>query len=157
MTRSIIVYYTWSGRTREMAERIAARTGADIWEILPETPYTQDYNAAVRQAKKEIREGYCPALRQPLPSLEAYDTVYVGTPIWWGTMAPPVAAFLKQCDWSGKTVMPFSTHGGGGKGRADRDIARLCPGAQVMDMYTAYEGGGKAADREIAAWLGRNE
>ena len=57
---------------------------------------------------------------------------------------------------SGKTVMPFSTHGGGGKGHSDRDIAKLCPNAKVLDMYTAYEGGGRSAKKEITAWIKKN-
>lgn len=71
-------------------------------------------------------------------------------------MAPPLAAFLNKNDFSGKTVMPFSTHGGGGKGHSDRDIEKMCVGANVKAMYTAYEGGGAVAEKEMAAWIKNN-
>ena len=156
MKKSIVIYYTWSGRTKGMAATIASLTGADVLEILPATPYTQDYNAVVKQAKQEIRQGLRPPIRETGCDLRGYEVVYLGTPIWWGTMAPPLAAFMEGQDFSGKTVMPFSTHGGGGKGRSHQDIAALCPGATVLEMYTAYEGGGKNASKEIAAWIQRN-
>lgn len=156
MSKGVVVYYTWAGHTRKMAEIIAAQTGADVLEIAPEQPYTQNYNTVVKQAQQEIREGHRPPIRDAKRDLSAYDVVYVGTPIWWGTMAPPVATFLSANDLSGKTIMPFTTHGGGGKGHSDRDIAKMCPNAKVMAMYAAYEGGGRAAEIEIAAWIGKN-
>lgn len=157
MNKSIVVYYTWSGKTKKMAEIIARQTGADLLEIKPETPYTENYNQVVAQAKREIGAGYHPAICPDDVELDAYDVVYIGTPIWWGTMAPPLATYLETHHFSGKTVMPFSTHGGGGKGHSDRDIASMCGGAQMMEMYTAYEGGGRAAEKEIAEWIHRNK
>lgn len=153
MTRGIVAYYTWSGKTRIMAEIIARKSGAELLEIKPVTPYTEDYNAVVEQAKREISKGYQPAIRPVDVDMSRYEAVYIGTPIWWGTMAPPLVTFLSGQDWQGKIVMPFSTHGGGGKGHSDRDIAKLCAGAKIMKMYTAYEGGGSSAEKDISAWL----
>ncbi len=156
MSNSIVVYYTWSGNTRKIAKIIASLVGADIQEILPETPYTKNYNKAVEQAKKEIREGFHPPIKKMDLDLSKYDVVYIGTPIWWSTIAPPVATFLSKNDFSGKTIMPFSTHGGGGKGQADKDIAKLCPKAKVLDMYTTYQDGRNSAKEEVAAWIKKN-
>lgn len=155
--KSIVLYYTWAGHTKNMAEIIAKQTGADIQEIVPETPYTKNYNDTVNQAKKEIYKGYCPPIKEIIYDLTEYDVVYLGTPIWWGTMAPPVATFLKENNLSGKTIMPFTTHGGGGKGHSDEDIKKMCPNATVLNMYTAYEGGGNNAEKEIADWLKQNK
>lgn len=80
----------------------------------------------VRRAKEEILQGTRPDLLPPLPDLKPYDRVYVGTPIWCGTMAPPLASFLALQTWEGKRVFPFCTHGGGGKGRCEQDIRALC-------------------------------
>lgn len=157
MSKNVVVYYTWAGHTRGMAKIIAAQTGADIQEVLPETPYTTNYSTVVDQAKEEINAGFHPAIKKLDVDLGKYDVVYIGTPIWWGTMASPIATFLSENDLSGKTVMPFTTHGGGGKGHSDKDIANLCPNSKVLEMYTAYEGGGSAAEKEIAAWIGKNK
>lgn len=153
MSKSIVIFYTWAGHTKEMVKIIAAQTDADILEVLPVTPYSTNYGTVVDQAKKEINAGFHPPIKKMDYDLSAYDVVYIGTPIWWGTMAPPIATFLSENDLSGKTVMPFSTHGGGGKGHSDKDIAKLCPNATVLDMYTAYEGGGRSAEKEITAWI----
>ena len=76
----------------------------------------------VDQAKDEIRHGYHPTIKKDNVDLNSYDTVYLGSPIWWGTMAPPVMIFLSENDLDGKTILPFTTHGGGGRG-AEQEIA----------------------------------
>lgn len=154
--KSIVLFYSWAGHTRSMAEAIARLTGAEMQEIVPEKPYSSDYNTVVNDAKKEIRQGYHPPIRPIERDLSQYDTIFLGTPIWWGTMAPPVATCLEGQDFSGKTILPFTTHGGGGKGHSDRDIAAMCPGAKVTGMYITYEGGGKALEGELRTWLQQN-
>ena len=156
MNKSIVIYYTWAGHTKAMAEIISNLTGAALLEINPTTPYSDNYNTVVVQAKKEIQDGYLPSIKTSDYDLTRFDTIYIGTPIWWGTMAPPLASFLKEQDFKGKTIMPFSTHGGGGKGHCDSDIEKLCSGAQIMPMHTAYEGGGKTAEKDMAAWIENN-
>lgn len=150
---SIVLFFTWSGQTRKMAEIIARKTGADQWEIKPAAPYSQEYDSVVKQAKDEIRKGSLPEIHDIKCDLRRYDVIYIGTPIWWGTMAPPLASFLNAHDFSGKIVMPFCSHGGGGKGHSDRDIAKRCAGAEVREMYSAYEGGGDQAEQEISRWI----
>ncbi|GLC80713.1 flavodoxin [Lacrimispora brassicae] len=156
MSKSIVIYFTWSGRTGEMAKTIAALTGAAIQEVLPEMPYAQNYNAVVDQGKKEISAGFHPPIKKLDLDLSQYDIIFIGTPIWWGTMAPPITTFLNENDLGGKTVAPFTSHGGGGKGHSDRDFAKLCSGAKILDMYTAYEGGGRSTEKEISAWIKKN-
>lgn len=156
MSNSIIIFYTWSGHTKRLAEIIANLTGADLLEVEPVTTYTQNYNMVVNQAREEIKKGYLPEIKTVECDLSQYEVVYIGTPIWWGTMAPPLATFLNRQDFSGKTIMPFSTHGGGGKGHSDRDIEKMCAGAYVKTMYTAYEGGGGTAQKEISTWIHKN-
>ena len=155
--KSIVVFYTWSGRTREMAEEIHRQTGADLLEVQPETPYSQNYHEVTMQAKDEIRRGYLPPLQNAECDLTAYEVVYVGSPIWWGTIAPPLATFLTNHDFDGKIVMPFSTHGGGGKGHSDKDIGKLCANTRVMKMFTVYEGGGASLSHDIAGWIKETE
>ena len=152
MAKSIVVYYSWAGHAKEMAQALASQTGADLAELRPALPYSKDYGQVVRRAKEEILQGMRPDLLPPLPDLTPYDRVYVGTPIWCGTMAPPLASFLALQTWEGKRVFPFCTHGGGGKGRCEQDIRALCAGAQVAEMFSAREGDAAAALQALKAW-----
>ncbi len=120
-----------SGNTRAVAERIAAATGADLFEIVPQKPYPAEYRAVVDQARREIAADYRPALKTDLPDAGRYDVIYIGSPCWWSTVAPPVATFLAAHDFTGKTLIPFMTHEGSRMGRSEADIRRLCPGATV--------------------------
>lgn len=148
----LIAYYSWSGNTRTIARRIERETGGRLFEIEPAQPYTTDYRAAVAQAKKEIEAGFRPEL-QSMPSITSYTIAFIGTPIWWHTMAPPVATFIERFDLNGKTVVPFHTHGGGGVGSFEEDIAKMCPNSTVTEGFGAYNSGGSETVTQIASWL----
>ncbi|HOQ51880.1 MAG TPA: flavodoxin, partial [Candidatus Atribacteria bacterium] len=115
----LIAYYSRSGNTRKLAQLIHQKVGGTVHEIQPEIPYPASYNATVEQAKKEIQAGFRPPLKTKIEHIEAYDTIFLGSPNWWSTIAPPVATFLEENDLSGKTIIPFCTHGGGGRGRIE--------------------------------------
>ena len=155
--QNLIVYYSYSpsGNTRSIADLIQQEVGGTIHEIEPEKPYPRSYDATVDQAKEEIQSGYKPPLKSDLDNVEAYDTVFVGSPNWWSTIAPPVATFLSEHDLSGKTDVPFCTHGGGGLGRVGADIARLCPQSTVLSCFGVYGSGGMDAQARVSAWLGQ--
>lgn len=108
----LVAYFSHSGNTRAVAERIAAATGADLFEIVPQKPYPAEYRAVVDQARREIAADYRPALKTDLPDAGRYDVIYIGSPCWWSTVAPPVATFLAAHDFTGKTLIPFMTHEG---------------------------------------------
>jgi flavodoxin len=149
----LVVYFSRSGNTRKIANLIHLEVGGTVHEIQPEVPYPNSYNAVVDQAKKEIQSGYKPALQSTLDHVESYDTVFVGSPNWWNTIAPPVATFLSEYDLSGKTIVPFCTHGGGGLGRVGTDIARLCPQSTILSSLEIYSSGGVNAQARVSAWL----
>lgn len=149
----LIAYYSHSGNTGTIAQLISEETGGDIWEIRPQTPYPAAYDAVVKQAKQEIGAGFLPELETHHAGLEQYDTVFVGSPNWWSTIAPPVAAFLKQCDLAGKTVIPFCTHGGGGLARVAQDVETLCPQSTLLPAFEIYGNGSTKARKEVSAWL----
>ena len=136
----LIAYYSWSGNTRKIAERIRRETGGTLFEIKPVRPYTTNYNAAVEQAKDEIKAGFRPEL-MALPEIMPYTTVFLGTPIWWYTM-PPLAAFIDRCNIDSKIVAPFYTHGGGGGGTFEKDIAKMCPDSTVKAGFGVCNSGG---------------
>ena len=148
----LIAYYSWSGNTRKIAGLIERETGGTLFEIEPVQPYTTDYGAAVAQAKEEIEAGFRPDLKA-LPENTSYSVVFLGTPIWWHTMAPPLAAFIERFDLNRKTVVPFHTHGGGGVGLFEEDIAKMCPDATVTEGFGEYNSGGSETVGQISAWL----
>lgn len=128
-----------------------------MFEVKPVAAYPGDYRACVEQAKNEIHTGFMPELKEIPANMDQYDTVFVGTPIWWYTMAPPVFTCLSNIDLAGKMVVPFCTHGGGGKGHYISDVSNLCQSATLVDELVVYENGGKGAATDIRAWLSRIE
>lgn len=127
--RTLIAYFSHSGTTRLVAEQIQKIIGenADIFEIKSVKEYPAEYNACVAEAKDDCANGFKPELTENLENIDQYDVVFIGTPNWWYTMAPPVLSFLSSHDLSGKTVIPFVTHGGGGMARCEKDIHKACP------------------------------
>lgn len=89
----------------------------------------------------------------PLIDLAGYDLLFIGTPNWWSSPAPPVAAFLDRAELSGKRIAPFCTHGGGGSGHIRRDIEALCPGTAVLPELAVY--GGDCRESQVRSWLSR--
>ena len=141
--KTAVVYYSWSGNTRFAAETIAKMAGADIFEIKAETPYNSDFGKCCDEAKPEC---YGKTLR-PIKSiagidLSKYDMVFVGTPNWWGTMAPPVRTWVTQSKdaLKGKTVCLFQTHGGGGMQRVGKDFAEVIGDAAKVLPPKAFSG-----------------
>ena len=140
-----VVYFSWSpdGNTRFAAETIAKKSGADLFEIKAATPYNSDYRACCDEAKPEC---YGKQLRpiKPIEGLDLakYDVVFVGTPNWWGTMAPPVRTWATQnkAALQGKTVAIFQTNGGGGMQRCEKEFAELVPECKVLPAQ-AFSGG----------------
>ena len=132
----LVVYFSRSGNTRYAAEAIAqACGGARVVEVKPLKPYAPEYRACCDEAKPECQAG---TLR-PIEKIEGlevakFDVVLVGTPNWWGTMAPPVRTWVSENAEAlkGKTVCLFQTHGGGGMQSCERDFAKLLGGANVL-------------------------
>lgn len=154
MAKQILVaYFTWSENTRKIASLIHKEIGGTICEIQPAVPYPTSYRAVVEQAKKEIQAGYKPPLKSKIDHIESYDTIFVGSPNWWGTIAPPIATFLSEYDLSGKTIVPFCTHGGGGKGRISSDIAKLCPQSTILNVFEIYGSDAGNAQAKVSEWL----
>jgi flavodoxin len=107
----------------------------------------------VKQAKKEIGDGYKPELSGVGENLSQYDIIFVGSPNWWSTIAPPVTTFLTGFDLSGKTVVPFCTHGGGRQANLFKDITRLCPNSTVQKGFVVDGTVARRAKPDIKKWL----
>ena len=148
----LVVYFSRSGRTRQVAHWIRETAGADLLEIKTVTPYPAGYSEVVKQARKEIDANFRPDLSTKLDNIAQYDVIFVGTPNWWSTMAPPVASFLTSYDFSGKQIIPFITHGGGGEARCASDMKPLCPSAHFLKPLAIRDGRVPEAKDEIINW-----
>ncbi len=154
--KNLIVYFTHSGNTKKIAQIINAATEGTLCEIKPQNPYPQGYKEVVEQAKKEIQAFFLPELQEKPDNISGYDTIFIGTPNWWSTIAPPIASFLSGSDLAGKKILPFCTHGGGGLAKIPQDIAKLCPNSKVLECLEIYGDGGKGAEEKIDNWLQHN-
>ena len=135
----LIAYYSYSGNTKEVAEAIQKEIGGDLFEIKAEGTYPDEYRPMTEQAKKEIDAGFRPKLTTSVADMAQYDVVFIGSPNWWGTITPQVSSFLESYDLSGKTVIPFVTHGGGGQQNTIADLTAQCKGCKVnSDGWVGY-------------------
>lgn len=155
--KNLVVYFSHSGNTQKIAELIHEKVGGDIFRIETANPYPQDYNACVEAARSEQENKARPALANRVENMDAYDTVFIGYPNWWGTMPMALFTFLEEYDLSGKRVIPFCTHEGSGLGRSVGDIAKLCPNSTILEGLAvrgseAEAGNGaKTADKWLRA------
>lgn len=153
--KALILTYSYSGNTRQIADIIQSLTGADMIGIEPVQPYPPNYNACVKQAKQEVSSGFEPKIKPLAVNLDDYDTFFIGTPVWWYTFSPPIRAVLSAYgNWKGKIVYPFATHGGG-IGSTFEDFRRFCGGAEMKPLLDVYFKGSThhKANSEIKSWI----
>lgn len=124
------------GNTKIVADMIHNEIGGDVFSIQTEELYPADYEENVDLADEELDADARPALKTHIDNFDEYDTIFIGYPIWWGTAPMPVYTFLEEYDFSGKTVIPFSTHKGSGLGSSVRDIKEALAEANVLDGFT---------------------
>ena len=122
------------GNTAIVAEMIAEKTGADLFEIIPETDYPYTYNELLDVAKKEQREKARPAIKGDLPDLSQYKTIFIGAPVWWNDWPMIMYTFFENNveELAGKSLVPFSTHGGAGLSGFDKKLQSVCKDSQIL-------------------------
>ena len=147
---TLIVYYSHGGSTKAIADRIAAKTGAAAFGLVPAVPYPAEYKPLADEAWQEIQAGKVRAV-EAMPDLQGVTRLFVGTPNWCGTMAPPVAAFLTDADLKGIEVVPFCTHGGGGAAKTEPKMQALAPDACWKPMLVTK--GSELSEEDLDAWL----
>ena len=131
-----------------MAEKIQSLTGADIFRLETVRTYSEDYMTCTQEAKEELNAKARPALKADI-DISKYDTIYLGWPCWWGTYPMCVATFLEAHDWTGKTVIPFTTHEGSGFGNGLRDLKATAKGAKVTKGLSLRGTSVRSSDRQI--------
>ena len=145
------VGYIDKGNTEIVAEYLQELNGADMFKVEPSVPYAKDYNTCIRQAKDRI--GDAPIKARPA-DISAYDTIFIMSPIYWGTFAPEMETTLQGLDFSGKTVRVISTHEGSGLANMISDARKMCPGADVQKNGLAIVGSqAKDSKKKVADWL----
>lgn len=152
--KTLVVYYSLSGHTRKIAEKVAALTGGDLYEIKTEEKIKPELSFYLK-ARRQLKNGKYPALAGEMPDIKSYDTVFVGAPVWWYAPATPLLSFLKKADFAAKKVVPFSTQGSNfGSFFADfnkmAQNAKMRPSASFNNLPEKYD---RAVDNKITVWV----
>ncbi|MBR3641041.1 MAG: NAD(P)H-dependent oxidoreductase [Oscillibacter sp.] len=162
MGKSLVIYFSRAdenyavgyidkGNTEYVAEFVRDLTDADLFKVEPLVPYAADYNTCIKEAKERI--GNAP-IKEKIADISAYDTVFVMSPIYWGTYAPEMETALAGLDFSGKTVRIISTHEGSGLANMVADVKRVCAGAKVDTNGLAIKGSqAKTSRAKVEQWL----
>lgn len=165
----LVVYFSQSENknTQVIARWVRDILGADWYEIEPVTPYSDGYRKVLEESKQQNENHIKPAIKPFEGNLADYQTIFIGSPIWYGTYAPPVATFLAENDLSGKVIVPFCTHGGGGEGRFYEDVAKnargnpkmlggfTAKGSNVVERFFGYGTADKISKNDVAGWLNK--
>ena len=123
--KTLVAYYSLGGNTKEIAEKVARALRADVIEIKTVKDYPDDYDVLLSLGQKEVASGYIPALQPVQIDWDKYETVLLGSPVWWSSFAPAMKKFLSNYNWKGRVVYPFVTHGGT-VGHVAGDFKRAC-------------------------------
>jgi len=153
MGKKLVAYFSASGVTRSVAEKLADEIGADLFEIVPEKPYTNadlDWQNSRSRSSVEMKDRNArPAIASKIDDVSRYDVIFVGFPIWWYREPSIVDTFMEAYDFSGKTIVPFATSGGSGLGDAPKNMQALAEGSKVEDgkRFSVVVSG-----QELRAW-----
>lgn len=128
--KKLVVFYSYTGHTKMIAESIQKKLNCDILEIKPTKPYSTDYQTVVDEEQNNSSAGKTPDIQKIDKNLNDYDEIIIGTPVWWYTIAPVIRTFLTQNDLSNKTIKPFATNAGW-LGHTFQEIQKLCPDSRV--------------------------
>lgn len=149
----LVVFYSQTSNTKQVADVMATQLGADLAEIVPVEPYDGDFYATIERGKKELDEGAFPEIQPLSCNVADYDVIFLGYPIWFDTYAPPVFTFLNQVDLSGKKIVPFCTFGSGGLDSSLKDLAKAEPEAEILPGYGVRAARLEAMPKEVDQFL----
>ena len=153
-SKILVAYFSATGTTEGVAETAADVMGADIYEIVPEVPYTSadlNYSDNNCRSTKEMNDPNArPEINGSVENMDQYDIVFIGYPIWWGEAPRIVSAFMESYDFSGKTIVPFCTSGGSGVGSSAKNLENLTSGATFADGQRLN---GNASRDDVTKWI----
>lgn len=156
----LIAYFSATNNTEGIANHLKSILDADLYEIVPETPYTSDdlnYNDSSSRSSQEMNDPDArPAISGSVENMERYDVIFLGYPNWWASIPMPIASLLEEYDFTGKTIVPFCSHGGGRFGQSLTAITKLVPDAFLGEGLAISYSGGSSLSEDVTAWLSEN-
>ena len=154
MSKKLVAYFSASGVTAKVAERLSETIGADLFSIEPEVPYTEadlDWMDKKSRSTVEMNDPSSrPAIGKKCENMKDYDTVFLGFPIWWYVAPTIINTFLESCDLTGKRVVPFATSGGSGMGKTNEKLLPSCHGAILLEGKVFKS---NVSVAELAEWV----
>lgn len=155
--RALVAWFSRSGNTRVIAGQIARSLEAGRFEIVPARAYPDDYFETVEQARQERDRGFEPPLAATVDRIGAFETIYLGFPIWGGTAPPVIRSFLAGHDLAGKTIVPFITHGGFGTGDSLTVVADHAPQSRLVEGFVLERPQERQTIERVTEWLDQLE
>ena len=156
MERKIIIYFTYTGNTKKIAEKIKAKLNCDILEIKTVIPYSKDYDTVVNDEQNSESSNHLPEIQNLNIDLSNYDETILGTPVWWYRPVPAIRTFLTQNDLSGKIIKPYATNAGW-LGKTFKEIKALCTNSEVSDgmniVFESYSDKLVTKENDIMNWI----
>lgn len=154
MSKTLVAFFSASGTTKRIAEKLAAAAGSDLYEIKPAVPYThEDLNWQDKNSRSSV-EMNDPSSRPELADrnahIEDYERIFLGFPIWWYTAPHIIRTFLESYDFTGKTIVLFATSGSSGIGKTGKELATSCPGAKIIEGRMLN---GNPSEAELKKWV----
>lgn len=154
--KTLVLYYSQGGTTKAVAQELQQQLGADIESIEAVEPYAGDFQATIQRSGRERESGELPALKPLKSNLAAYDVIFLGYPIWFGTYAMPVVSLVKDVDFAGKTIVPFCTFGSGGLNTSTEALKNALPKAKIQKGYGVRTARVASAPKELDRFLKEN-
>ena len=151
--KTLIVYFSWGGNTKTVANHIHDLIGGEIVEVETVIPYPDTYEEVTQIAQGKLASDYRPELKTKVDNMDEYNTLIVGTPIWGGHLTPAMKSFLASYNLSGKAIAPFCTHGGSGNAQSVNDILSVCPNSTILGSLAVYGSQAESSRADVERWL----
>lgn len=156
MNKKLIVYFSYTGNTRKIANMIKDKLNCDILELKPVEPYSSDYQKVVDEEQNLEGSNHLREYQDINVNLNDYDTIILGTPVWWYRETPVIRTFLKENDLSNKTIIPYATNAGW-LGKTFNEIKKLCPNSKIQNemniVFESYSDELVTSKSDIDKWI----
>lgn len=153
MNKKLLVYFSYSGNTKIIADMIKKSINCDVLELKPKVPYSSDYQSVVDEYQNNENDKKTTELEEYNINLDNYDTIIIGTPVWWYSMTPVIRTFLKENDLSNKNVYAFATNAGW-LGRTFKEVEEICPNVISTMNIVFNESNLTTSKDKINKWIG---